>query len=176
MTKKTLDDYVKKESEVELVSDQGKDHIAVRELKEVSAINDFEAEKQKMGFINKSQLSRAKSRHLLDVAKLEYSKRLDIVKSVLTAQGKVSEARINSALNIELKRIDKELLEHLAEIGIGNFESRNRLQIQLADSTQHLFNEIINSDLAQYLKDDLVKNLLDERKLLADEISETTKC
>ena len=176
MTKKTLDDYVKKESELKLSQPQSPGQIAVKELKEITEITDYEDEKRKMGFISRTQLSQAKSRHLLDVAKIEYAKRLEVVKKFMTAQGKVASAKIDSALNIELKRIDRELLEHLAEIGIGNNETRQRLQFRLAESTQKLFNEIQNSDLADFLKEDLVKRLIDERLVLADEISETTKC
>jgi len=176
MTKKTLDDYVKKGNELKLAQPQTAGQIAVKELNEIAEITDYEDEKRKMGFISRTQLSQAKSRHLLDVAKIEYSKRLEVVKKYMTAQGKIATSKIDSALNIELKRIDKELLEHLAEIGIGNNETRQKLQFRLADSTQKLFDEIQNSDLADFLKEDLVKRLIDERKVLADEISETTKC
>ncbi|MCD4817159.1 MAG: hypothetical protein K8S23_00530 [Candidatus Cloacimonetes bacterium] len=174
MVKKTLDDYVKKENELELTKPQTTVQ-AVKELDEIANITDYEDEKRNMGFIRRSQLTKAKSRHLLDVAKLEYAKRLDVVKNLMTSQSKVANARIDSALNIELKRIDKELLEHLAEIGIGNFETRSKLQIRLAESTQKLFDDIQNSNLADFLKDDLVGKLIDERKALADEISETNK-
>ena len=176
MTKKTLDDYVKKGTELEISKQNSDGQIVVKELREIAEITDYEDEKRKMGFISRTKLTQAKSRHLLDVAKIEYSKRLEAVKVFMNAQGKVASARIDSALNIELKRIDKELLEHLAEIGIGNFETRNKLQIKLAESTQQLFDDIQNSDLADFLKTDLVNKLIDERKSLADEISETTKC
>ena len=109
----TLDDYVKKESELKLSQPQSPGQIAVKELKEITEITDYEDEKRKMGFISRTQLSQAKSRHLLDVAKIEYAKRLEVVKKFMTAQGKVASAKIDSALNIELKRIDRELLEHL---------------------------------------------------------------
>jgi len=175
MTKKSFDDYVNKKNKLGVYESKNEGKIIKTEQNEVFEITDYEDEKKKMGFISRAQLSSANNRYLLDVAKLEYAKRLEVYTKKITGAAKIASKTIDKALELELDRIDKEYLAHIEELKAGNYETRTRIQMKLASISQNLFDEIRDSDLADFLKEDIIKRMLKERTALADEIGETTK-
>ncbi|MBC8527424.1 MAG: hypothetical protein ISS28_03150 [Candidatus Cloacimonetes bacterium] len=171
---KSLNDYVKDNVKNETGSiHNGKQEIVISGNKNLM-INDYEEAKKNMGFIRKKMLTNEQNRTLLEAAKTEYKKKLEIWEHRVEAGGTLAKKKIDTALKAELTKIDKEHIEHLAELGVGNLEKRNRLLLKLAKITTEIFNEINNADIADFLKKDLVKRLLDDRLKLADEISETS--
>lgn len=172
---KTLDDYIKEGKKKEIISTNSEQHDIIQSKEHPIMINDYEEAKGKMGIISKAKLTGIQRRTLLDAAKTEYGKRLELWKEKINAQGVLVSKKIDVALKLELTKIDEEHLAHIAELGIGNYDIRTRLQKKLADIAQQSFRNIENSDLADFLKKDLINRLIEERKVLADEISETCK-
>lgn len=170
--KKTLDDYVDQNKNNEIVKNNQKSPILSSEENALN-INEYEKAREKMGIISKTKLTHEQNKTLLRAAKKEYKERLKVYSKKVEAEGIVANKRIDTTLKEVLNRIDKEHINHLSELGVGNFEERNRLLIKLARITTEIFNEINESKIADVIKKDLVKRLMEDRLKLTDEISNT---
>ena len=172
---KSLDDYIE-EDKPDRSSDMVKYDAGQIVASEVHlGINEFEEAKRRMGFIDSRRLTKEQGRALLDAAKLEYAKKLEVWEKLVGGRGEVAKKQIDATVKMELEKIDRQHLEHLEELNIGNLETRGRLQLQLAKIAQQMYQDIEDSNIAQALKDDLIKRMMKERTRLADELSETAK-
>lgn len=168
MTKKSFDDYGKKSNEVDVISTDQQQILNIE--KALSNVDDYEKAKREMGFFAKAKQTKEQNMFLLEKAKLENRKKLELIKYELIKNAEANVKIIDRRTEYLIEQIDKQYLAHIKELKAGNYEERNRLQIRLAKLSQQLFTEVNESDFADFLKTDLIKRIIDERKILADEI------
>lgn len=168
MTKKSFDDYVKKGKELDVINPNQQQIQNVETA--INKINYFEEAKRELGIFSKGKLIKDHSNFLLDKARAEHNQQLELIRHNLIQELVIGKKAIDRRTEYILEQIDKQYLEHIKELKTGNYETRIKLQIKLAQLSQKLFKDIKDSDLADFLKEDLINRVIDERKCLADEI------